>query len=556
MNQIKKKSSRFNRVLIIIVLFFLCADNYAQSTSFLADGIDDYIRRSQLLGKLSIQSSLTNRSFIENYQLTDSVLHWNDQKKSGAGSLLQIQYSPLTITQQYNSHHPYGWNDDGMIPARGLQTLVSGGIYASVGHFSFQVKPEFVYAQNTAFETFPHEHYDIIWEHYYQWLNKSDIPEMFGTKPYTHFFPGQSSIRYNTGAVSVGVSTENLWWGPGTRNALVMSNNAPGFIHFTVNTVKPIQTNIGSFEGQIIGGSLSSSGILPPDRNRYDSTNQLIYIPKKEASRYIAGMVLSWQPKWIKGLFLGFTKAAYLYTSDISGIADIFPLEGIIKSSAEKNNKKAALGSLFIRYAMPGEKAELYIEYGRSDKSPTLINLANETGYPRAYVAGFRKLFPTKRNAYIEFASEFTQMQLPTADLIQSASSWYTHTYVRQGYTNNGQVIGAGIGPGSNSQMANISWVKNFIKVGLLFERVVHNNDFYYNTFVASAAANDFTRHWIDLSTTAHVDWQFKKFLLSSQMSLIRSLNYEWYIFPDLGYFRNGYDVLNFNAKISLAYRL
>src|SRR5476651_1211823 len=99
MNQIKKKPSRFNRILIITGLFFLCADNYAQSTSFLADGIDDYVRRSQLLGKLSIQSSLTNRSFIENYKITDSVLHWNDQRLAKTKSSLQIQYLPLTITQ-------------------------------------------------------------------------------------------------------------------------------------------------------------------------------------------------------------------------------------------------------------------------------------------------------------------------------------------------------------------------------------------------------------------------------------------------------------------------
>jgi hypothetical protein len=166
-------------------------------------------------------------------------------------------------------------------------------------------------------------------------------------------------------------------------------------------------------------------------------------------------------------------------------------------------------------------------------------------------VAGFRKLFATKRNAYLQFLSEFTQMQLPTAELIQSAASWYTDAYVRQGYTNNGRVMGAGIGPGSNSQMADISWVKGYTKLGIQFERIAHNNDFFYNTFT-----NDYTRHWIDLSTTFHIDWRVKKFLLSSHMSVIRSLNYQWYILPALGYFNNGYDVLNFQGSFSFAYAL
>ncbi len=549
----KKHIYKLKKIIGAISICCCMGHSYAQNASLLADGVDDFVRRSQLLGKSSLANGLTNRSFEGNYHMLDSLISWPKAiKRVKTTSQWKIDPLPVSITQQFNSRHPYGWNDGAMIPAKGYQVMVSGGIAASYGHLSIQLKPELVYAQNSAFEGFPHEHYDAYWERYYRLLNTSDIPERFGNKAYTRFFPGQSSIRYNTSAISVGVSTENLWWGPGTRNALVMSNQAPGFVHATINTIKPIQTRIGSFEGQVIAGSLSSSGILPPETNRYDG-NRLLYIPKKEASRYITGIELTWQPKWIKGLFVGFTRVSYLYGTDIGGIADVLPLSGIIRSSAEKDNRKANLGSLFARYVMPEERAELYMEYGRSDKAPSLLNLATDNGYPRAYVAGFRKLFPARHNAFIELASEFTQMQLPRADLIASSSSWYTHPYVRHGYTHNGQVLGAGIGPGSNSEMIDLSWVRGFTKLGLLFERVARNNDFYYNAFILT---NDYTRHWIDLSTSLHIDWQYQKLLLSSQFSLIRSLNYEYYVFPGLPYFENGYDVLNFHANISLSYRL
>jgi hypothetical protein len=527
---------------------------YAQNTSFLGDGVDDYVRRSQLLGKLSVQQALTSRSFSSNYAMLDTMLReWPASVAFKTGKTVKLNLLPLTLVTQYNSHHGYGGNDAGMIPARGMQTALSAGIKISAGGFSLQVKPEFIYASNPWFETYSTEQYDPYWVQYYRWLNSSDIPERFDNGSYNKFYPGQSSIRYTTGAISLGVSTENIWWGPGMRNTLVMGNNAPGFLHGTLNTVHPIKTGIGSFEGQIIGGTLSGSGILPPDRNRYNSLNQPLYRPKPEESRYVAGMVLSWQPKWIKGLFVGFAKASYLYNSSVSGLADILPLEGIIKSSSEKNQQKAALGSLFARYVMPEEKAELYFEFGRNDKSPNLINLVADQGYPAAYVAGFRKLFPIKGGANIEVASEFTQLQLPTADLVFSARSWYTDSFVRHGYTNQGQVLGASIGPGSNSQMLDISWVKGFNKIGLMFERLVHNNDFFYNAYSNPV---DYTRHWIELSTTAHVDWRLQRFLLSSQIALVRSLNYEYYTFPDQPYFSNGYDVLNFYARISLSYRL
>ncbi|MFX9097187.1 capsule assembly Wzi family protein, partial [Acinetobacter baumannii] len=48
-----------------------------------------------------------------------------------------------------------------------------------------------------------------------------------------------------------------MWWGPGSQNSLLMSNNAPGFLHLTLNTRYPIKTGIGNFEFQFISGKLT-----------------------------------------------------------------------------------------------------------------------------------------------------------------------------------------------------------------------------------------------------------------------------------------------------------
>jgi hypothetical protein len=466
----------------------------------------------------------------------------------------EIKLLPLTLLQQYNSHHPYGWNDGAMIPARGYQVLLSTGIYAKLGKLSVQLLPELVWAENRDFETFASGNGNggLEWASYYQWLNKSDIPEKFGNGPYRKIFPGQSSIRYTTGSFSLGISTENLWWGPGRQNSLVMSDNAPGFLHATINTVKPIRTGIGTFEVQLIGGKLISSGIFPPD-TLMTYNGSFLYQPKIDKWRYLTGLVFTWQPKWVKGLFLGYTEASYLYHSDISGIADILPLAPLFHSSSEKQNKKASLGSLFVRYVMPEEQAELYIEYGRNDRTAGIINLLSDKDYPRGYVAGLRKLSNKRGDgSQFEFAAEITQLQLPVASLIIQAKSWYLNDYVRQGYTNDGQVLGAGIGPGSNSQMIDISWVKGPGKLGVMLEHIIWNNDFYYNAFTS---VGDYARHWTDISTTLHGDWKYKNFLFSSEIGLIRSLNYEWWIMPNSAYFTNGYDFLNFHGKLSVSYR-
>lgn len=557
--KVHDKNFRLTGMMLFMMCLVLVKKTGAQTSSFLPGFTDDFLRRTQLLGKSSLQNSFATRSFLQSLEGIDSLDPVSNLVIIKNTGKLKCKLLPVSITGQSNSDYPMGRNDGSMIPSRGNSTMLSAGFRADIGKFSVTINPEIVFQENKPFETFFKENYDTTWSKYYSWLNKIDLPENFGTSSRNKIFPGQSSIRYNSYGMSIGLSTENMWWGPGRSNALVMSNNAPGFLHFTFNSLKPLKTGAGTFEWQLVAGKLQNSGIIPPETNRY-YTNGVgpIYQAKNGEGRYISGLLVSWQPKWVPGLFVGFAKASYLYKSDV-GLLDLLPLEGIIKTSSEKNGRKASLGSLFARYVMPEEKAEFYLEYGRNDKSPNLFNLVADSRYPRAYVAGFRKLFSLKKDNLIELSSEFTQMQLPQPGLIQNAQSWYLHDYVRMGYTNQGQVIGAGIGPGGNSQMINVSWVKELKRIGLMFERIVHNNDFYYNAFSDS---KDFRRHWIDLSGTLSGEWNYKRLLLSAQFTATSTLNYEWWYFDYLplttgtNYFKEGYDVRNFHARISVSYRL
>jgi hypothetical protein len=543
---------------LILLCGFLSA--YSQGGNYFSPGgshsLADYYRRQEIITGSPSPTSLLQQNYLQQFQLLDSLLPFPDSvvlfKGKYSGKYSSLQLLPVSVTIGYNTHHPFGWNNGAMIPAKGLQTLVSGGILWKAGKFSLQLMPQLVYASNPHFETFPTEHFDGYWATYYRLLNNIDMPERFNTVTYKKILPGQSAIRYQLGAISLGISTENYWWGPGRYNALVLSNNAQGFLHFTANTTRPIHTRIGDFEGQIIAGQLQSSGIFPADTNRFFNGVRL-YKPKQEANRYMTGLTINWQPKWVKGLYLGVAQAAYQYASDVTGIADILPLAGIVVSATQKAGKKAALGSVFARYVLPKDHAEFYLEYGRNDRVPTPVNLISDVNYPRAFVGGFRKLFPLKKKGtWLELATEFAQMGLPTPELVLEGNSFYTHPYVRQGYTHNGQVLGSGIGPGSNSQTVDVSWVKGFNKVGLRIERLARNMDFNYAAFIGT---RDYTRHWIDISTELHADWQYQNILFSARTTLTRSLNYQWYVFPDLGYFQNGYDFLNFNGSLSVAYR-
>ena len=541
----------------------------AQSLPVGTPVLEDYYRRNQLLGHIDSATSFTIRPLqptqafkINNAYLPDSAeyqvddfarrLSFNKLNGNLVGTLL-----PLSAQTQFNTHHPYGWNDGAMIPAKGLQTLFSAGFYAKLGILSVQFRPELVWAANTYFDNFDKNHYEIIAARYYDVYNNIDLPVRFGNKMYSRAYWGQSSVRLNYKSLSFGLSTENLWWGPGMRNSLLMTNSAPGFKHLTLNTTKPIKTAIGSFEGQLIAGRLENSGYPPtvPERQLFGNP---LYVEKPTDWRYLSGIVLTWQPKWVSGLFLGVTRTAQSYAKDLSGIGDYFPFFSQYKdvSADQPYSKRDERRSVFTRFIWTQEHAEIYFEYGINNNTNTFRNSLLDPQNSRAYVFGLRKLLPINlsKNEYFSIGVEAAQLQQTSIDKILSIDQWYVNKYVRQGYTNRGELLGAGIGPGANLQTLNLSWFKGLKKIGLQLERLVHNDDFYYYAYEDSG---DFRRHWVDLSVAAVGEWNYKNFIFNAQLSGIKSINYQWYLLQNPGdpYWVNGKTALNIQLQAGLTYR-
>lgn len=523
-------------LLLGVIMFITVKHGFAQSLSVGSTATEDYFRRAQLLGKADTTVSFTVRPLFPSFFSTQAgksdtslgkfnwmgVSHYN----TSDGIMATL---PVTVQTQINSHHPYGWNDGAMIPAKGFQTLISFGFFAQYGPLTIQLKPELVIAENATFDTFNKNQYDVLFARYYDIYNNIDLPVRFGDDSYARFFPGQSSIRLNYKAWSVGLSTENLWWGPGIRNSLLMSNSAPGFLHLTLNTSRPVKTSIGSFEGQLIAGHLSNSNFAPlvPDHSFF-GTN--LYVPKPKDWRYLSGIVVTWQPKWVPGLFLGYDQSAQMYGNDLGGIKSYLPIFSSVKSTTAPNNqinKQDQLSSMFARWLWTQEHAEVYFEYGHYNSSDDLYQSILEPSKSRAFIWGLRKLLPFKNqpDQNIMIGLEFTQLQSTSTAAVTQGQEWYVSHGVRQGYTNLGQMLGAGIGPGGNLQSLDVSWVKGLKRIGLQLERYVHDNDFYYYAFYDS---HNYSEHWVDMSLGFSGEWDYKNFIFNAKIQGIQSLNYQW----------------------------
>lgn len=554
-----------------MVLIFTCFKSIvkAQSLPVGTPVLDDYYRRQQLLGKVDSNISFTVRPLFSGPALKthdvfdpDSTLkndHWVSMGPvSFAKGLGAFQILPVSWQQQFNSDHPYGWNDGPMIPAKGYQTMLSGGFFVKLGPLSIQLRPEFVYAANPSFNgvaTGGRSDNDLI--DYRAYHNYIDQPERYGNGPYSKAFWGQSSIRLTFGPASIGLSNENIWWGPGIRNSLILSNNAPGFKHITINTVRPINTYIGSFEGQIIAGRLDYSGF--PELNTTLSNGKNLFPIKKDDWRYFTGFNINYHPKWIEGFTLGLTRTFNAYHKDVKTFSEYVPFFFPYQKQDTNDGDpipRDQYTSLYARWLFTKAQAEVYFEYGLNDNSYNTRDFIGSPDHSRAYIFGVRKMLPLTGRAdqHILFSAEVTQLSQTPDRIVRGAGGWYVHGGVTEGHTNEGQVLGAGTGSGGNLQSMEVSWVSGLKKLGVRFERYEHDVDFQETYF---PDINGNSRKWVDFAFALQGEWNYKNLIFNATLEEVKSFNYEWILkdYTPGQYYIPHNDVYNLHAVLGVTFR-
>lgn len=508
------------------IYLFLTLETLSAQSIPVGSVFDEYIRRKQLNGELDSTFSFTVRPFnlrtfkAEQFSDSDSLLNFGKSIFESSVGNSSIIVLPFSWQQLYKGNPTFSRNDGAIIQSKGYQSFISAGIAAKFGPLSIQMQPEYVFAVNRKYrDNSPH-------------IGAIDLPLHFGEGTYSKLLLGQSSIRLNFDPISIGVSNENLWWGPGIQNSILMSNSAPGFSHLTFNTTRPIKTPIGSVETQIVAGRLESSGFtggLPDDW------------------RYFSGVVFSYQPRILPGMFLGFTRSFQTYRMDMDNtVGDYLPFFQAFQkiNTNEDDKRRDQLTSVFARWLLTKSKAEVYFEYGLNDHSYNTRDFLMSPEHSRAFTIGYNKLIPFKgrTDEFIQVGLEATLLDQSLDRILRDSGEWYVHHQVIHGYTNRGQVMGAGIGPGGNLQSMNLSWVKGLKRIGIQFERYKHNAYFSY--------VYDY-QPWIDFGAAAVGMWDHKRFIFNAKLQAIQSFNYQWLSGP-IGLSNNP---LYLNGELGLMYR-
>jgi hypothetical protein len=521
--------------------------------------LEEHGRRQQLIDTLPLQSSFLQRPVVGNYDFLNQLF----PEFLAYFPAVEIYALPLTAISQINTKRPYGWGDYGMIPSRGGQQYISTGLFVKYKFIKLQLQPEMVLAQNKAYEGFSNDFSDGISRARFIFWNYGDYPERFGSVGYSRFSLGQSKLSAQFSAFEAGVSTQNLWWGPGQWNALTFSNNAQGFPHLTLNTTKPAKTFVGNFEGQLIMGRIEESGLAP---SQNADLNDRFFIPFTGDWKYVNAITVSYAPRWVPGLFLGFSRTFQQYSERMeNGFRDFFPIfdpfqkEGVFDNGNSVEFDAAGrdqTATLFFRWVVPKFHAEFYAELGRRDHAFNWRDAILTPEHARAYLMGFSKLIPlSKQDQYFQVRGEITHQQESVNRYIRNLGlggglSWHTHTPAR-GFAHHGQPLGVGIGIGSNVQTLELAVVEKFNKYGILLERLENQQDFYYRAFGQQKEH----KPWVDLSLGFLFDQRWDKLLLSSKLQLIHARNYQWQLDPaSTPDFPKGENLFSVHSQVSLVY--
>ncbi|WP_259067113.1 capsule assembly Wzi family protein [Mucilaginibacter sp. X4EP1] len=551
-------------IYVLICLSVLLSVKCFSQTTPVGDYAETLARKNQLLGISDDLSSFCLRPVNSPFNSNgDSVLR-NMVGSSNLvphlklfGSQVIIRALPFSWLSDYNSKLPYGYNNGPLYPNVGYQTMATGGIYVKAGILRVQFKPELVHAENSPFLTFANvqaNYKSNLVPAFFSIINGIDAPERFGPYGISHADFGQSKITLVFKDIEAGVSSENIWWGPGVQNSIMMSNSAPGFLHWTINSANPIKSGIGSFEWQVIGGVLKQSGFLSYDPGKlvYDIG---YYIPKPAISRYVSGFTANWQPKWIQGLYIGASgydyrdmSSAFYATSFVKRVLPVFFPSTTTSNDLPSGDGQDFAYSTYVRQVLPKYNAEIYFEFARNDQAANVTDFFLEPEHSSAYTFGGSRLFPLSNQQYIQVKLELTHLQLPDTFLLRPEPTWYVHNgqAPADGYTNEGRYLGAGIGPGSNSLMLDISYTKNLNSFGIQLERYVHDNDLYYNAYAdyTNGVKDRFGAQWVDLSNTFYANFKFKKYLISARVVPVFTFNYEY--LPS--------NIFSLNARLNLTY--
>jgi hypothetical protein len=466
----------------------------------------DFARVAELTGAFALRSwmrSVPHREWRVKRCAPDGATPWDARLHAGRlASAPAVEVLPIGSRLLYNSDYARGANDGAVWAGRGLSTVLHGGVRGELGPLRFALAPAVAWQQNRDFE-YPREGNPALSP--FASAGTIDLPYRHGPDPFATLDPGQSHLSVHGYGLGAGFSTENAWWGPGRRNSLLLTNSAPGVPRIFVGTDEPVDVRIGRLDVSLIWGRTTESPYFDND-----ATND---------RNLLAGIFVALSPAALPGLSLGAART-YMGGWPEDGGTSLFelirrPYLGVRDNPAEGDLIDNNILAFYARWAMPQSGFEAYVEWGREDGWADWLDIVAEPDHSQGYVVGFQKVLPRGTN-WFRLAGELTHLH-SAAPLRggRSTGKWYHNASILQGHTHRGQLLGAGIGPGSDAQFLGADLFDGRGSSGIAIERIRYDEDRYYERWGRLYGMHG---HDVEVTVTARRHFFWRDFDVSGEI--------------------------------------
>ena len=551
---------RFYKILrVFLFLLFFSSSIFAQES--LKSTEEEYYDFLSLTGAAE-RPALNYRTLSDSeWQITDEKHLWKDINLGTKRTLYEPDstetnwftagidrnvklklYGPEWFNS-YNTKAPYGQNDSALWQGKGCNTSLTAGARLEAYGLELTLKPQISWSQNLSFDFMPGVYGS---EYSYFWKGNIDLVQRYGDSSFWTFDWGDTEIRYTWKKLTTGFGFQSPWLGPAFLNPMLGSNNAGTYPKFDIGLRKTKiympYTNwyLGEIEGRAWLGYLTES-----DYFDNDSTND---------HRQLTGFSVAYSPSILPGFTIGANKICINYWKDKSAkyLNPLYSTNGSQTGNRIDEDQKM---SLFTTWRFPQVGFEVYGEFGVDDYTgkgfANPFHTAIYTVGAKKELSFFRRF--QKFNIRPEIIFEWSNFEMSQDFQLQwNYMGYYSHSLIAQGYTQNGQILGAGSGYFGTSQYIALRtyFSKGNITLFLHYNRPDSN---YLNNFGVNTSSND----WNNSITHQHEQYGCYKairtyginvqYFITRNFLIGAEFNTSWVIYPeynDNNGYRNNYGIL------------
>jgi hypothetical protein len=463
--------------MVLLAAILLSVDRTAAQTcnasllpASLSSPERETVRAAELIGRARFENTVVARSSsvraLGGFCVDTTTPGLDHANVSAIRGGFEAGILPAELLASYQSAYPRDRNNGALWSGRGVSGSITSGIYARLGFLSAAIAPVATYSANTSFrvaESLTDSEYGAAW------MSDIDYPQRFGAGSLQEVSLGDSYVRADLHGFAAGISNESVWWGPQRFFPIIMSNTSAGFPHFFIGTGRPVNVGIGRLQGEFTWGELSESDFFDQDEANDD--------------RLFAGIAIGIEPRGLRGLWLGVTRAYHKsIPPDGLSISEILraPYTEIQRNIGAGDNN---LLSVFARWAMAPAGFELYGEWARDDGWEGGGDLIREIDHSQGYGIGFQKIVADSSRMYRVYGELLHLESALPYRAGRSVVTFYQNGSVVQGHTQRGQLLGAWIGPGGDSQILGVDRIRDGTEIGAYLQRARYNDDIYYTNF-------------------------------------------------------------------------